>query len=105
MSTDEVDNTNEVNDENASKDRKNSRRQRQQLRFVEDEPEDKEPKSPSTFKPPTRASRFLSICEPSIELPKVDLFRLRQLHNQTVDEKDSTELTNEEFDKIPFKYE
>ncbi|CAF0804511.1 unnamed protein product [Adineta ricciae] len=103
MSTDETDNTNEINDENASKDRKNSRRQRQQLRFVEDEPEDKEPKSPSTFKPPTRASRFLSICEPSIELPNVNLLHLRQLHNQTVDEKDSTELTDEEFDKIPFK--
>lgn len=100
-----TDNTNEINDENASIRRRNSRRQRQQLRFVEDEQEDKERKSSSTFMPPTRASRFLSICEPSIELPKVNLLRLRHLHNQTVEEKDSTEMTDEEFDKIPFKYE
>ncbi|UJR27519.1 hypothetical protein I4U23_008803 [Adineta vaga] len=110
MSTSSKDNSNEeqneIKDEITPIRRKNSRRQRQQLRFSEDEQqEEKEPKSPSTFKPPTRASRFLSICEPSLELPSANFLRLRQLHDEKINQKSSDEITDAEFDKIPFRIE
>jgi hypothetical protein len=88
---------------------RDSRRQRKQLRFleVEENEEEKQSKSPTSFKPPGRASRFLSICEPSLELPGASLSRLRQLHSQRLNDQDSSlseEIPDEVFDKIPFKY-
>jgi hypothetical protein len=91
--------------------RKNSRRQRQQLRFApeeEEKEEDKQQKSPSSFKPPGRASRFLSIADPSLQLPGANLLRLQQLHNQAINNQDSLipdEISDELLDKIPFKYD
>lgn len=86
--------------------RNDSRRQRQQLRFAEEE--EKQPKSPSSFKPPGRASRFLSIADPSIQLPTASLLRLRQLHNQATNDNELLnleEIPDELLDKIPFKYD
>lgn len=87
---------------------KNPRRQRQQLRFAEEEDEEKkEDKSPSTFQPPGRASRFLSIRDPSLQLPGVSLLRLQQLHNQATNNQDSLfsgDLSDEFLLKIPFRY-
>jgi hypothetical protein len=95
----------EIEDEIMPLPRRPSRRQRQQLRFAQEE--EKEEKLPSSFKPPGRASRFLSICEPSLELPSASLLRLRQLHNQTTNDQDSLisdEISDELLDRIPFKY-
>jgi hypothetical protein len=91
--------------------RKNSRRQRQQLRFAqeeEEEEEDKPQKSPTNFKPPGRASRFLSIADPSLQLPGASLLRLQQLHNRAINDQDTLtldEISDELLDKIPFKYD
>ncbi len=105
-----MDGSNEESDE-AKEDimplrQRDSRRQRKQLRFsgVEENEEEKQSKSPTSFKPPGRASRFLSICEPSLELPGASLARLRQLHSQSINDQDSSEIPDEVFDKIPFKY-
>ena len=94
--------------------RKNSRRQRQQLRFAEEveeeekDDDDQPQKSPTNFKPPGRASRFLSIADPSIQLPGANLLRLQQLHNRAIHDGDSSasdDIPDELLDKIPFKYE
>ena len=64
-------------------------------------------KSPSSFKPPGRASRFLSIADPSLQLPGANLLRLRQLHSQAINNKDSfnfEDISDELLDTIPFKY-
>lgn len=88
----------ETNDEITPAPTRSSRRQRQQLRFAEEEPT--EPKSPSNFKPPTRASRFLSISEPSLGVPGANFLRLQQLHKQAVNEEG---ITDSMLDKLPFK--
>ena len=91
--------------------RQNPRRQRQQLRFAEEEvnEEEKQQKSPTSFKPPGRASRFLSIYDPSIQLPSAaSLLRLRQLHSQATNAEGSSipdEISDELLDKIPFQYD
>jgi hypothetical protein len=84
----------------------NPRRQRQRLQFAEEE--EKPERSSVPFQPPGRASRFLSICDPSLQLPGESLFKLRQLHNQTMNNVDSLapeEITDELLDKMPFKYD
>ena len=91
----------EAEDEIAPLPPKNPRRQRQQLRFAEEEEEEKPEKPPSTFKPPGRASRFLSIRDPSTELPGESLLRLQQLHNQAT----NGEISDELLDKLPFRYD
>jgi hypothetical protein len=99
----------EINEENISLRRKESRRQHQQLRFAEEEDEkEKQPKSPSSFKPPGRASRFLSISDPSLHLSGASLLRLRKLHSQSTNDNNSLisgEISDELLDKIPFKYD
>ncbi|CAF0811932.1 unnamed protein product [Adineta steineri] len=98
----------EVKEEIITQQRTNPRRQRQQLRFSEEVVEEEEEKPSSTFKPPGRASRFLSIAQPSLQLPGVSLLRLRQLHNKSIHNRDSfssEEITDEQLDKIPFKIE
>lgn len=86
---------------------KTSRRQRQQLRFAEEEEDEKEEKAPaSTFQPPGRASRFLSIRDPSLQLAGASLLRLQQLHNLATNNQDSIysgEISDELLAKIPFR--
>ena len=97
----------EAEDETVSLHRKNARRQRQQLRFSPEE-EEKPEKPPSSFKPPGRASRFLSIADSSIRLPGSILSRLRQLHSQAKNKKDTLnfeDITDEMLDNMPFKYD
>jgi hypothetical protein len=103
----------EANDEIKPLPRKDSRRQRQQLRFAQEEDDDddeekkQQPKSPSSFKPPGRASRFLSICDPSLQLPGASLLRLRQLHRHATNDNDSLmfeDISDELLDTIPFQY-
>lgn len=98
----------EMGEEIAPLPQKNFRRQRQQLRFAEeeDEKEDKDDKSPSTFQPPGRASRFLSIRDPSLQLAGASLLRLQQLHNLATNNQDSIysgEISDELLAKIPFR--
>lgn len=92
----------------------NSRRQRQKLRFSQDteekgdeEQQHQQPRSPSSFRFPTRANRFLSIADPSIQLPIASLLRLRQLHSRLSQDNNaliSEEITDELLDKLPFRY-
>lgn len=97
----------EAEDETVPLHRNNARRQRQQLRFSEEE-EEKPEKPPSSFIPPGRASRFLSIADPSIRLPGSILSRLRQLHSKAKNNKDSfnfEDISDEVLDTMPFKYD
>ncbi len=88
---------------------RNPRRQRQQLRFAEEEEEEEKQKvkSPTSFKPPGRATRFLSIYDPSLQSPGASLRRLQQLRGQVTidtDELVSGEIPDELLNKLPFKY-
>ena len=105
-----VEDEEEIGEEIAPLPCKNPRRQRQQLRFAEeeeDEKKDKQEKPPSTFQPPGRASRFLSIRDPSLQLPGASLLRLQQLHNLATNSEDSSsfdDISDELLAKIPFRY-
>lgn len=85
------------------------RRQRKQLRFApEEDDNDEKEKLPSSFKPPGRASRFLSICDPSLQLPGASLLRLLQLHNQATNNDDSLpsdDISDELLDTMQFAYD
>ncbi|CAF1934573.1 unnamed protein product [Rotaria magnacalcarata] len=85
----------------------NSRRQTRQLRFS-DETQQEQPESPSSFKPPSRATRFLSIYDAAIQFPTINLRKLRKLHSQAKAEDNisiTEEITDELLDTIPFKIE
>jgi hypothetical protein len=89
--------------------RNNARRQCQQLRFSEEEKEEEKPeKSRATFKALARAARFLSICDPSLQLSGASLLRLQQLHSQATNNKgpiNYNDISDELLDTIPFQYD
>lgn len=82
----------------------NSRRQHQRIRFSEESEEVPKEKKKLTFKTIARASRLLSICDPSTQLPSVQLRRLRQLHSRG-SQNDNEEISDELLEKLPFKYD
>ena len=61
---------------------------------------------PSLSRPHGRATRFLSISEPSAQLPSASLSKLRQMHSQLVNDQNALafdDIDDDLLSKIPFQ--
>ncbi|CAF2735247.1 unnamed protein product [Rotaria sp. Silwood2] len=84
-----------------------SRRQRQHLQFSQEEEQGQQQQQKSQFslEPSTRATRFLSIADPSFQLPGTNLLQLNNHITNVNNLSVSEETIDELLDKIPFKIE
>ncbi|CAF2348238.1 unnamed protein product [Rotaria sp. Silwood2] len=84
-----------------------SRRQRQHLQFSQEEEQGQQQQQKSQFslEPSTRATRFLSIADPSFQLPGANLLQLNNHITNVNNLSVSEETIDELLDKIPFKIE